>query len=244
MRTGTLLQLVIAGGLVVAACGEPAKLLRGNVEAINAPSLQVAGQVVVTKTTTQIRTQGGAQLKLAVLRIGDAVAVRGRGRSDGTIEADEIEVEGDEAEFSGAIAAIAAPNLTVAGRTVVTDAQTEIERDDAKITLADLHVGDVVEVEGTLQGDGSVLAREIQVQTGEQEEGEHGEVEFTGAIAAIASPNLTVAGRTVVTDANTEIKKDDTLVTLADLHVGDVVQVSGTLQADNSVLAKEIELEH
>ncbi len=240
----TLLKLLIAGGLLVAACGEPAKVLRGNVEAITAPSLQVAGQVVVTKTSTQIHTQRGAQLKLAVLRIGDAVAVQGTMRSDGAIDADEIEVEGDEVEFSGAIGMIAAPNLTVAGRTVVTDAETEIERDDAKIGVADLHVGDVVEVEGTLQADGSVLAREIQVQTGEQEGGEQGEVEFTGAIELISAPNLTVAGRTVVTDANTEIKKDDTHLTLADLHVGDVVQVSGTLQPDNSVLAKEIDLEH
>ena len=239
----TLVNLVIAGGLLLGACSEPAKVLRGTVEAINAPSLQVAGQVVVTTTSTQILTQARGHLDLGALRIGDAVTVRGSVHSDGQIEADEIDLDEDEAELSGAITAIAAPNLTVAGRTVVTDAQTEIERDDAKITLADLHVGDVVEVEGTPQADGSVLAREIEVKTGEQEEGGHA-VEFSGAISAIAAPNLTVAGRAVVTDANTEIKKDDALVTLADLHVGDVVQVSGTVQADNSVLAKEIELEH
>jgi hypothetical protein len=68
-------------------------------------------------------------------------------------------------EFTGTIEAIAAPNLTVAGRTVVTDARTEIEGLHASIGLADLHVGDVVEVEGTRQADGSVLAQEIQVQT-------------------------------------------------------------------------------
>ena len=169
----TLVKLVIAGGLLLGACSEPARVLRGTVEAISAPSLQVAGQMVVTKTSTQILTQSRAHLGLGALRVGDAVTVRGSVQSDGRIEADEIELDEDEAEFSGAIEAIAAPNLTVAGRKVVTDAQTEIERDDAKITLADLHVGDVVAVEGTPQADGSVLAREIEVRTAEQEQEEH-----------------------------------------------------------------------
>lgn len=238
-----LVKLVIAGGLLTAACGDPAKVLRGNVEAITAPTLQVAGQLVVTHPTTPILTQSRHRFDLGVLRVGDAVTVRGSVQSDGQIDADEIELDEDDAEVSGAITAIALPNLTVAGHTIVTDAQTVIERDDAKLTLADLKVGDMVEVEGTLQKDGSILAREIRVETGEQEQGVN-EVEFSGVIDAIAAPNLIVAGHNVATDANTVIKKDDTHLTLADLQVGEVVQVSGTLQPGNSVLAKEIELEH
>ncbi len=89
----------------------------------------------------------------------------------GTLQATEVEfeleeqAEAAEVEFTGAIEMITPPTLKVAGRTVVTDAATEIERDGVRLGLADLHVGDTVEVKGTLQSDGSVLAREIRPKT-------------------------------------------------------------------------------
>ncbi len=166
------------------------------------------------------------------------------GATAGTIEATELEfkvedqVHAAEAEFTGTIEAINSPNLTVSGRTVVTNAATEIERADVKIALTDLHTGETVKVEGTLQGDGSVLAREIKAAAPAPAQ----EVEFTGTIGAIASPTLVVSGRTVVTDEHTEIERGDAKITLADLHVGDTVEVKGTLQSDGSVLAREIEV--
>jgi uncharacterized protein DUF5666 len=70
-----------------------------------------------------------------------------------------------EVEFKGAIESISAPNLMVAGRLVQTDANTKIKRHDNRIGLADLKVQDVVEVEGTTQTDGSVLAQKITVES-------------------------------------------------------------------------------
>ena len=77
---------------------------------------------------------------------------------------------GGEVEFTGRVQSITPPSLTVAGRTVWTDASTRIKRDDRTIALTDLRVGDLVEVEGRRQADGSILARKIKVEDGEDED--------------------------------------------------------------------------
>jgi hypothetical protein len=69
-----------------------------------------------------------------------------------------------EVEFQGTVEAVNPPNLTVAGRLVQTDANTKIKRHDEPISLTDLKVQDVVEVEGAGQTDGSVLAQKITVE--------------------------------------------------------------------------------
>ena len=71
----------------------------------------------------------------------------------------------DEVEFRGSVEAINPPNLTVAGRLVQTDSSTEFKRQGDRIGLADLKVQDVVEVDGTAQADGSVLATKIEVES-------------------------------------------------------------------------------
>ncbi len=73
--------------------------------------------------------------------------------------------------------------------------------------------------------------------------GHEGEVEFKGAIESISPPNMTVAGRLVQTDTNTEFKRNGDRIGLADLKVQDVVEVKGTGQTDGSVLAKKITVE-
>jgi len=72
--------------------------------------------------------------------------------------------DGQEIEFTGSVESINPPDLTVAGRVVHTDGGTEISRDGHRIALADLSLNERVEVEGTSQADGSVLAREVQVK--------------------------------------------------------------------------------
>ena len=63
-------------------------------------------------------------------------------------------VAGQEAELLGTIESSDGNILVVSGRTVVTDAQTEI--------AFELRIGLIVKVQGTLQSDGSILAREIK----------------------------------------------------------------------------------
>jgi Domain of unknown function (DUF5666) len=72
---------------------------------------------------------------------------------------------------------------------------------------------------------------------GKTDHGENGFVVFSGTVTFVASPNLIVGGRTVITTAQTKFSGAGAPASLADLKVGDRVAVTGQLQADGSVLA-------
>ena len=144
--------------------------------------------------------------------------------------------EQTETEFEGTVDAIDGTVLTVAGRKVsVTDA-TKIRKDDAAATFADLVLGTPVEVEGTLNADGSVTASEIEIEDKNEAE----RVAFVGTLTQIAGNTLTVDGVTVNVGSATTIVKGDTTLTLAELKVGDRLLVRGAVQADRSVNATRI----
>lgn len=146
--------------------------------------------------------------------------------------------EPDEREFTGPVESVTPPTLVVSGITVLTNEGTEIKRGDLEITLADIQVGETVKVEGAPQPDGSVLAREIKI-SGDEDDGDGiGEVEFEDLIESVTPPSLVVAGRTVLTDSNTEFKGK--IESVADLNVGDLVEVEGIESTTGTVLAHEI----
>lgn len=146
----------------------------------------------------------------------------------------------DEAEFVGTVESVSPPSLTVSGVAVLTDARTEIKRGNARITVAEIQLGETAKVEGAQQPDGSVLAREIKL-SGQGVNGD--EIELKGVIDSIAAPSLVVSGRTVVTDADTKFKGKGHIESLADLSVGDAVQVEGVANSDGSIQAHEIKRE-
>lgn len=250
----SLWSLVAAGTTILSACADPtrpARVLRGPVEAVTPPTLQVSGITIVTHANTQITTPAQTPFDLSALRVGDLVTVQGSRQSDGSWLADGIETEGAEVELRGVIDSVTPPNLTVAGRVVVTDSTTEFEAGDdgdGELTLADFHAGDTVKVEGMLQPDSTILAREIELRRGEAEQPdqpEENEVQFDGVIDSVTPPDrLLVSGRVVVVDSNTEIRRDEggDDLSFGDLLAGDTVEVEGTLQPDSTVLAKEIEV--
>ena len=133
--------------------------------------------------------------------------------------------------------------LTVGGRTVRTNASTTVRKDGQVATFDALVVGARLAVAGTRETDGSVLARRIEIQ------GDDGDadVKFDGVLTsrAGAPPTLvlTVAGRTVRTDASTVVRRDGRLATLNALVVGQRLAVAGTRETDGSVLAERIEIQ-
>jgi hypothetical protein len=150
----------------------------------------------------------------------------------------------DEAEFTGKIQSISAPDLVVDGRQVRTNADTVIKDSGQLVSFSALQVGQTVEVEGSEQPDGSLLARKIHIEDDGSNDDNNAEVNFRGVIQSIAAPNLTVAGRTVVTTASTRfLDRDNNAIALSELQLGQTVEVEGTQQADQSVLAKKIKLE-
>jgi hypothetical protein len=147
--------------------------LRGPVEAISGSRLQVQGRVVQTDGLTQFLGRDNQPTRLAALRIGDNVEVEGAGQSDGSVYARKVNLEDadedeppqneDDVRFTGGIQSL--NPCRVAGRAVAVDGHTRILDDrNAPIPFSALKVGDTVEVEGTAQADGSVLARKIKLE--------------------------------------------------------------------------------
>ena len=152
-------------------------------------------------------------------------------------------VAGQEVEFIGTIESFDGGVLMVSGRKVVITAQTEVKFQPQK--------GLNVKVEGTLQADGSVLAREIssvpagqathmpdmsRTPRAEPTHEQHAtreahETEFTGTVSSISGNVFVVNSVTVIVTG--EIK--------GTIAVGDMVKVHGVTQTDGSVLAREIE---
>jgi len=144
--------------------------------------------------------------------------------------------EQTETEFEGTVDAIDGMVLTVAGRKVAVTDATKIRKEDAAATFADLVLGTPVEVEGTLNADGSVTASEISIEDRNEVE----RIAFVGTLTQIAGNTLTVDGVMVNVGSATVIVRGDTALTLADLKVGDRVLVRGAVQADKSVNATRI----
>lgn len=143
----------------------------------------------------------------------------------------------------------AAGTLVVLGITVKVDAMTRLEdksdADDESFSLADIGVGDYVEVRGAEfpAASGQLLARRL-----EREDADDRSI-VQGPVTAVASPNLTVLGVTVQTDAGTEFED------LADLSIssgtffglvsiGDLVKAQGTVIGSQVLAADEVEFEN
>jgi hypothetical protein len=156
------------------------------------------------------------------------VEVKGFLQADGRILAREIKVKKAPGpvrmEFKGVVEEVLPNGYRIAGITVVVTATTRID--------GPIAVGDLVEVKGVLQADGTVLAFRIHV---EKPERKGAEIEFKGVVEEVLPNGYRVSGRTVVVTATTRID--------GPIAVGDLVEVKGVLQADGTVLASRIHRE-
>jgi len=152
---------------------------------------------------------------------------------------------GNKVEFDGAVEEVSASSLKVAGHVVLVNADTKIKRGGQTIGLADVKVGERAEVQASVQADGSLLAIKVKIEddSNDDQNDERGQVDFSGHIDSISPPALVVSGRKVVTNSSTRIRRGDKTVTLADLKVGDKVEVEGASQPDGSVLANKIKVD-
>lgn len=69
-----------------------------------------------------------------------------------------------------------------------------------------------------------------------------------GMVTKITAPNFTLTNPrgtfTIMTDSNTKFRKNDTIVSFADLKIGQHVGVHGSTQPDSSILASSVEIEN
>src|SRR3954470_7241457 len=140
----------------------PRAHLRGSVGSVHGRDLRIAASVVHVDDDTSFDDDDPPALSQLLRRVVD---VDGFQDDDGSIRARRIhDKDKGEIQIEGLIAKISGRDLVVDGKNVHTDNKTKIEICDRRATFADLAVGQLVEVEGTLQGDGSILARSIEVE--------------------------------------------------------------------------------
>lgn len=204
----------------------------GIVESMGAAEWMVSGETV--------------DVSMAVMDMGIVVGsiVEVEGYLDGGIlVAEKIQLKGDvstpggtKVEFFGTIDSISGSDYVIAGKTVHTDMTTEIK--------GMLAVGDLVKVEGMLSTDGTIMAREIKLVTGEAKEPQDDDMDddhddeefkFSGVVESISDTLWVIGGMSFVVDSSTKIEGSP--------QVGDMVKVEAYQQGDGSYLAHEIEAE-
>ncbi|HEX9576965.1 MAG TPA: DUF5666 domain-containing protein, partial [Myxococcales bacterium] len=213
----------------------------GEVTAVNPPNLTVAGRLVHTDTNTKIR-RGDASIAVGDIKVGENAAVEGALQADGSVLATRIEVgaEGEEppsfAVFEGVLNKIDGTHLTVGILPVLLQPQTAIFRGETQVDPSALEVGQHLLVMGIIDANQGILAARIRILVPDD-----GNAHFEGKVTAVGDHSLTVNDKTIAVDANTEFGGAGDPKSLADLHVGDAVEVEFVTAADGSLLAKEIE---
>jgi hypothetical protein len=138
--------------------------------------------------------------------------------------------------------------LVVDGNTVSVPTTATIRHGNRTLGLADLRVGDHVQVKGTWNGS-TLVASEVKVEAEDDDDDDdnddRGGVETKGAISSLSNtnncPSVTffVQGWKVVTNGSTSFRG----VACTALGNGRVVEVDGTRQGDGSLLARKVELD-
>jgi hypothetical protein len=237
--TVTVVGTSISSGLDVA----------GRFNLKNVPSgdlqLQFSGSVSAMLTITGV--QSTETITLVVSVSANSVTVESEARSGGS----EEQLEG---RIDSLPPTTPAGSLTVAGRTVTTDASTVIRKGDASATLSDLKVGYRVHVKGHTSGS-SLLATQIIIQNtntdvpssdDDDDDEQDSSASIHDRLNAIGGSaptlTLTVGSTTVRTSSATVVKRRGDQQTLAELKVGQDVHVIGTRQPDGSIDARHIEI--
>ena len=209
---------------------------------VSPADFDVAGQRVTTSSSTRYERGTAADLGLDV-----KVEVEGRFDAAGVLVAGKVEFRRDaDTELEGLVEAVdvSAGTLVVLGVTFRVDPLTRFEdhsdNDVQRFGLADIAVGDFVEVDAYDDGSG-YLATRIE------RDGMQDEVQLEGRALDVAAPNFTVAGVPVTTDANTEFRDNNggqigSSAFFQAAASGPVVEVRGRL-IGNVVLAERAELE-
>lgn len=163
-----------AGGV-----GEHEIELTGTIEALDGATITVRGVTFAVTADTAVTGSSNQPLAFADLAVGDFVEVKGEDAGSGVV-AVRIHLEdlgddaGGEVELRGAIDAIGPDSITVGGQVFLTNGATAY-RGDHGTTLdrSDLAVGDVVEIEGTRDANGNLVASKVKLED-ESGDGHHG----------------------------------------------------------------------
>ncbi len=199
----------------------------------NLPNVRLVG--VASNVTPQGFTVVGTKVISSKTNVGamsiangSVVDVRGKHKSDGSVEANEII---EDTEIKGSISSIDITTsiIVVLGQTIQADLNTVYEgSDSSSLSLATLKIGDYIEVSGLRQADGSLLASRIELEKGEKPSG----MEVKGVVT-----NLDTTAKTFMLGMQVVDYSGLTNVTLTN---GQRVAVKGTLNSSSVLIANRI----
>lgn len=242
------------------------------VEGSRGAEVEVEGPVSDLDTATQTFTALGYRVSYAGARVrgtlADGARIEVEGRFDATdanlILAREVKVKhgrgGDgraNGEVKGALSAVdaGAGTFDLGGTGYFVDSGTVFDRDDSAASLADLRVGDYVEVKflSTRVEAGRTYATKVAFEDESDDDNRVGEFEVEGRVTAFiataGSRQLTINGYVVTPSDSARYygDRDDNLLT-ADafwngLTVGQKLEVKGTVGTGTAVTGLRFELE-
>jgi hypothetical protein len=212
----------------------------------SAQDFDVSGLCVTTGTATRFEGGTAADLGLDV-----KVEVEGLFDAAGCLTARKVDIRlGTAVRVTALIDSIDVANdsLVLVGIPVDIDTLTRMEdQSDADVeplTLADLAVGDYLEIRGAERPAGS---GRVQAALLEREDLDN-ETELQGFVTAVAAPTLTILGVTIQTDGSTEYQDvDDSPLSAAEFFsrvaAGSLVTADGAEISSTTILAEQVELE-
>jgi len=158
------------------------------------------------------------------------------GRRRGVVSVPEVHAK-------GAITAVSATSITAGGTTFTINASTKVRNG----ALADLKVGDQVEIHGVVQ-DGANVATQIEVENENEPDDNNPTATANGIVKSVGASSLVVHRAsgddvTVQVTSTTTIKKFGAPVTLADIKIGDLVETRGTRVDHHTITAVAINVE-
>jgi hypothetical protein len=196
----------------------------------------VLGQIVQTSAATSF-DDSIVPRGLEGLAIGDVVEVSGLVAADGVINATRIErsAAADELEVRGEVSGLdsGAQHFRI----------NELEVDYSAAQLEDFPAsgpaeGDLVEVRGTLDGEGTLIATRVEREDRTLRGDEDDEADFEGLVTRfVSATDFDVAGQPVTTNAATEFRDG----TADDLVLGVNVEVEGEFDNSGRVVAEKVE---
>jgi uncharacterized protein DUF5666/carboxypeptidase family protein len=178
--TVTITISIVGSTAVVTPRGHAGEEIEGLVQSVNAPGSSLVvldkrlGAVTVKADSTTLIRHGETALPFSQIQVGMEVHVKALLQTDGSYLATELKLQdekiGGEEDVTGSVASVntAARSFvvtTVSGPiTVTTDSSTTFKKKGSSASFADVVIGSTVEVEATLQADGTVLARKIEIE--------------------------------------------------------------------------------
>ena len=220
----------------------------GEVEGVVSATTGACPSLTFTVNTTKVTTNSATTFRDGIctdVKDGARVEVKGTRQADGSILATRVELKQaqaqQEAEVEGVVSATTGtcPAVTfIVNTTKVTTNSATTFRDGI---CTDVKDGARVEVKGTRQADGSILASRVELKKAPAPVQQEAEAEgvVSGSTGTCPAVTFTVGTTKVTTNGATSFR-DGTCATAT--TNGATVEAKGTKQADGSILATRVEL--